>query len=99
MLAKQDIMKHWQADWDVGETDRFAHSIISKVSNKAWFEGQRQERKFICNISRIISDHTATHSHLNRFQITDSPLCVCCEYYETVDHLIWDCPRFEQSLV
>jgi hypothetical protein len=41
-----------------------------------------------------MSRHTATHSHLNRFQIIESPLCIRLENYETVDHLIWDCPRF-----
>jgi hypothetical protein len=95
MLAKSDSLKQWQTDWDTAETGRFAHSIIPKVANKAWFEEHEEERNFVCTFSRIISGHTATHAHLNRFQILESPLCVCLENYETIDHLIWDCSRFE----
>jgi hypothetical protein len=49
------MLKHWQAEWDVADTGRFAHSIIPKVTTRAWFEGHREERGFVCTISRVMS--------------------------------------------
>jgi hypothetical protein len=48
--------------------------VSPKVANRAWFEGHNEEPNFVRTINRIMSGHTATHSHLNRFQITESPL-------------------------
>jgi hypothetical protein len=93
MLAKIDLLRHWQEEWDQAETGRFTHSILRQVSRKAWFYDKTEERSFVCTFNRIMSGHSSTRSHLNRFQIVESPLCACLENYETVDHLIWDCPR------
>jgi hypothetical protein len=42
-----------------------------------------------------MSGHCATRSHLSRFGIFEEAMCVCLGDYETVDHLIWQCGRFE----
>jgi hypothetical protein len=66
MLAKSDLLRQGQADWDPAETGRFAHFISRKVSTRVWFEGHNEERNFVRTISRIMSGHTATHLHLTR---------------------------------
>jgi hypothetical protein len=34
-------------------------------------------------------------SQLSRFRIVEGAICICLKDYETVDHLIWHCERFE----
>jgi hypothetical protein len=55
------------------------------------------ERGTITTISRIMSVHCCVRAHLNRFKIVDETMCVCLEDYETVDHIIWKCPRFQEQ--
>jgi hypothetical protein len=42
-----------------------------------------------------MSGHCTARSHLNRFGIVEGTMCVCLKDYETVDHLLWYCERFE----
>jgi hypothetical protein len=69
-------MRAWQAKWDPTDT-RFAHSIFPDVTLRSWFEGQREERKFVCSVSRVLSGHSSVRSHLGRFKIVEDLMCVC----------------------
>jgi hypothetical protein len=46
-------------------------------------------------VSRIISGHCAAQSHLSRLRIVEELMSVFLKDFETVDHLIWHCERFE----
>jgi hypothetical protein len=95
ILARKAMVKHWQHDWRRGDTGRFAHSIRPVVSVKPCFDGQAEERSFVTTISRVMSGHCSIRAHLERFRIVGDPICVCVMNYETVDHIIWECSRFE----
>jgi hypothetical protein len=94
-LARSVLQREWQGKWDAADTGRFTHSILSRVSLRPWFESQRENRKFVSTVLRIMSGHCATRSHLSRFGIVEEVMCVCLADYETMDHLIWHCRRFE----
>jgi hypothetical protein len=87
-LARSVLLREWQGNWETTDTGRFAHSIPPKVS-RPWFEGQREDNKFVSTVSRIVSGHCAARSHLSRFRIVKEAMCVCLRDYKTVDHLIW----------
>jgi hypothetical protein len=61
---------------------------------RPWFEGQKEERSYVCTVSRILSRHWSVRSHLGRFRIVEDLMCVGAGDIETVDHLIWHCERF-----
>jgi hypothetical protein len=94
-LARSVLLREWQGKWNDADAGRFAHSILPKVFLRPWFEGQREDRKFVSTVSRIMSGHCATRSHLSRYRIVEEAMCVCLMEYETVDHLIWHCRRVE----
>jgi hypothetical protein len=71
------------------------HRILAVVSVKPWFDGQAEESSFVTNISRVMSGHCSNRAHLERFKIVEDPICVCVMNYEAVDHIIWECSRFE----
>jgi ribonuclease HI len=94
-LASSVLLREWQGKWNAADTGRFTHYKLSRVSLRPWFEGQRNDRKFVSTVSRIMSDHCTARSHLSRFRIVEGAVCICLKDYETVDHLIWHCERFE----
>jgi hypothetical protein len=50
----------------------------------------------VTTISRVMFRHCSIRAHLERFRIVvGDPICVCMMNYETVDHIIWECSRFE----
>jgi hypothetical protein len=87
----QRLMRAWQAKWDSADTGRFAHSICPDVTLRRWFEGQKEERRVVCTMSRVLSGHYSVRSHLGIFRIFEDLKCVCAEDYETMDHLMWQC--------
>jgi hypothetical protein len=70
------------------------HSL-SKVSLRLWCEGQREDEKFVSTVSSIMSGHCAAWSHLIRLRIFEETMYMCLKDYETEDHLMWHCERFE----
>jgi hypothetical protein len=71
-LARSVLLRNWQGKWDTG---RLAHSILPKVILRPWFEGKREDRKFVSTVSRIMSG--TARSHLSRFRIVEEVICIC----------------------
>jgi hypothetical protein len=53
-----------------------------------------EKRRFICTVSRVLSEYCSVRLHLGRFRIVEDLMRVCAGDYETVEHLIWHCERF-----
>jgi hypothetical protein len=87
-----------QAKWDSADTGRLAHSVFPDVKLRPWFEVQKEDRRFVYTVSRVLSGNCSVGSHLGRFRIVEDLMYVCASDCETVDHLIWHCEifRFER---
>jgi hypothetical protein len=46
----RSVLRDWLGKWDTADTVRYAHSILPKVSHRPWFEGQREDRKFVSSV-------------------------------------------------
>jgi ribonuclease HI len=68
-LAESVLLREWQEKKNATDTGRFTHFILSKVSLRPWFEGQREDMKFF-TVSRIMSGRCTARSHLSRFSAT-----------------------------
>ena len=64
-----------------------------EFSSIPWFFRYDLDRKRITMINRVKSGHTRTKDHLFRKNILNSNECECGDV-QTVEHLIWNCPRF-----
>jgi hypothetical protein len=80
-LARPALMRAWQAKWDSVDAGRFTQSIFLDVKLRPWFEGQKEERSFVCTVSRVLSAHCFVGSHLGRFRIVEDLMCVCASDY------------------
>jgi hypothetical protein len=45
----------------------------------------------------MVTRHGMTKAYLHRFKMAQSPECVCAIGDQTVDHLIFDCPKLEKE--
>jgi ribonuclease HI len=89
----------WQKRWEMGEMGRYTFSIYPKVELRPWFSGLTYERNIITSISRLISNHNRTKSHLNRIGIVSTALCSCGDDYESVDHILWRCSLYQATRI
>jgi hypothetical protein len=94
-LARSVLLREWQGKCHAADTGRFVHFILPKVFPRPWFDGQGEDRKFLSTVSRIMSDRCTARSHLSRFRIVEGAICLWLMNYETVDHFLWYCKRFE----
>jgi ribonuclease HI len=88
---KGNISDEWQKQWNNHENGRYTFSLFPKVLNKPWFQKLNLPRSVIVTTTRLMLNHHALNSHLNRFDIISSGLCDCNQNYQTVDHILWDC--------
>jgi hypothetical protein len=54
-LARPALMRAWQAKWDSADTGRFAYYFFPYVTLWPWFEGQKEERRVVDTVSRVLS--------------------------------------------
>jgi hypothetical protein len=45
----------------------------------------------------MVTAHEKTKAYLHRLKIIQSPECVCANGDQTVDHLIFDCPKLDKE--
>ena len=55
-------------------------------------------RSFFPKFTDIISGHAKKNAYLNRFKITDKPMCPCNEREQSVEHLIYVCSILEPKM-
>jgi hypothetical protein len=72
-------MRAWQAKWNSTDTSRFAYSIFPYVTLRPWVEDQKEKRRFVCTVSRVLSGHYYVRSHPGRYRIVEDLMCVCVQ--------------------
>jgi hypothetical protein len=65
-LIRSVLLRKWQGKWNAADTESFANFILPKVSFRPWFEDQREDRKFVSTMSRIMSGNCTALSHLGK---------------------------------
>lgn len=78
--------------------DGFSIQISRVPSIDPWYNkiDGALSRAELQTVSRTVTNQYRLNQHLNRFDIVDSPLCVKCGAYGSVDHVLFDCP-FNQT--
>ncbi|XP_058829326.1 uncharacterized protein LOC131688808 [Topomyia yanbarensis] len=95
--SRQRTLASWQTSWDNGDMGRWLHSIIPKVSTKAWFKGLDVSRDFIRVMSRLMSNHYTLDAHLRRIGLAEGNHCACGEGYHDIEHVVWSCTEYREA--
>lgn len=103
-IPPRDFKKYWYEilrtefnEWCqlVGNTkDSFYTKNYLDLRNKPWFHKLLISRKVLASIVKLRSGHSNLRSSLYRFKIVDNPLCPNCGVVEDINHVFWQCPRF-----
>lgn len=62
-----------------------------------WFAEDELTRAFITTINRIRSGHIGTNEHLYKIGLSDTPLCICGDKIQTLNHIFWECPETQKA--
>lgn len=93
-LARNTTMGRWQEDWDNSVKSRWTHRLIPNVT--VWVNRKYGEINF--HLTQVLSGHGCFRQYLHRFGHASSPNCPNCEgTAETPEHVIFDCPRFNEQ--
>jgi hypothetical protein len=91
------MLDSWQCSWSEGGMGRYTCSILPLVSLVPWFRRFDSNRCVVTSMNRMMSNHSCLRCHLGRINIVESLLCVCLEDYETKDHVMWSCERYDSE--
>ena len=64
---------------------------------KPWFEGFGLSRQDIVQINRCRADHYHLNYSLHRMNLIDDPSCPCGNETQDLDHIIWQCPTYDEE--
>lgn len=94
MMASVESIQEWQQRWDSSSKGRWTFRLIPKI--EAW-----QNRKFgevDYHLTQFLTGHGCFRAYLFRFGHEVSPDCpVCIGKPENVEHVFFQCPRFEEN--
>lgn len=62
-----------------------------------WFKKMNEERRFITFINRIRANHYNLNASLARKEYVTNERCDCGYEREDIDHVIWQCRKYEEE--
>uniref|UniRef100_A0A3Q3BE46 Reverse transcriptase domain-containing protein n=1 Tax=Kryptolebias marmoratus TaxID=37003 RepID=A0A3Q3BE46_KRYMA len=91
-IAKENLMKVWQKRWDEDKKGRWFYKIQGKVGEKRNGRRNRKEERVI---TRLRFGHTGLNYTLFKIQKHKTGKCDYCDKYETIEHVILECHKYE----
>lgn len=92
VLIQREIMKQWQAQWDLERKGRHLHSIQRQVGKGARVGSNRRDEVVM---ARLRIGHTLLNDTQFRVGRRVSGNCSwCVDEAETIKHVLFECPKF-----
>ena len=93
-ILKNNSKEDWLTRWAQGTTGRNVFCEMAKPNKKDPINMLNRADQTL--IFQLRTGHTKINAHINRIDPTHPPNCRNCEYpYETVEHLLLECPGVE----
>ncbi|XP_037531828.1 uncharacterized protein LOC119409038 [Nematolebias whitei] len=92
--VKEELKKIWQRRWDEGLTGRWFYKIQKAVGRKRRGRRSRKEERII---TRLRFGHTGLNYSLFKIQKHKNGKCEYCEKFETIEHVILECCKYEEE--
>jgi len=91
---RSKINKKWQAHWDAEEKGRHLYNIQQKVGTER-VTGRKRREGII--FTRLRIGHCGLNKYLHIVGKHISGRCEFCENIETVEHVIFECQKYERE--
>ena len=95
--VEREIKREWSNAWMSSDRGAYYRGIQRCIPNAPWFSGIKLPKLDISILCRLRIGHCSVASHLYRLGIIESPMCVCGDAEETVDHVFFDCPLLDRK--
>lgn len=98
-LSKIYLQKSWSEDWERTSASKGVHYKIIQpyIPQKPWFKKMKTGKVCSTIITRMRLGHTSCPSHLARFNIVSSAMCVCGTEEGSLNHIFFSCPLYNHS--
>lgn len=83
----------WQNRWNESQKGRWTFRLIPNV--KDWADRKHGELNY--HFTQFLTGHGGYRKYLHRFGHDESPLCPTCGEDEDVEHVVFECPRFQEE--
>lgn len=99
ICLENSFAEYWRKTWKtnvvLSRKGKFLSEHQNKILNNSWI--QHKSRRLESAITRLRIGHAGVNAHLNRFEMSDSPLCQRCSLPETIEHFLMTCPTYQQQ--
>ena len=93
-IIKEKLMEIWQKRWDEDKTGRWFYKIQKMVGERRNGRRNRKEERVI---TRLRFGHTGLNYTLFKIQKHKTGKCDFCDKYETIEHVILECHKYEKE--
>jgi len=90
-VTQQSIEK-WQTQWEQTTKGLITKQFLPNIKERL-----RKRIQLTPNLTAIVTAHGKTKDYLYRFKIIDSSECPCGTGNQTVEHLIYECPKLQRE--
>jgi ribonuclease HI len=99
LLSKQYLQNAWSDHWECSSILKGARykRIQPNIPQKPWFNKMNIGKVGSVILSRMRIGHTSCPSHLARFHIVNSNMCVCGTDIGSLNHIFFSCPCYNHS--
>ena len=85
----------WQTEWNFSERGRYLYAIQDKVAQQVYRKGL--SRKEECLILQMSVGKCRLNYYLFQIKQHSSGLCEACKVYETIEHYILLCSKYDKE--
>jgi hypothetical protein len=91
-LEHQKSIAKWQKQWDDSNKGWVTKEYFPEVKERL-----KKKINLSPNFTVMVTAHGKTKAYLHRFKIIQSSECFCVNGDQTVDHLIFNCPKLDKE--
>ncbi|KAJ4447158.1 hypothetical protein ANN_09159 [Periplaneta americana] len=90
-LQEESVVK-WESEWQ---------NTINGAVTKSYFPSVKERLRVNIplngKVTTFLNVHGKTGAYLYRFKLRDNPSCACGAEEQTVDHLLFECPKLDKE--
>ncbi|KAJ4449388.1 hypothetical protein ANN_00787 [Periplaneta americana] len=90
-LQEESVVK-WESEWKNTRNGAVTKSFFPSVKERL-----RVNIPLNGKVTTFLTGHGKTGAYLYRFKLRDNPSCACGAEEQTVDHLLFECPKLDKE--
>jgi ribonuclease HI len=93
-VIMKNIHEEWSDSWKESTKGAQYKMVKQNITVKPWFHKTKFSKPSISTLCRLRIGHCCIGAHLHKIGVASSPLCECGEEAETLNHIFFNCNKF-----